>query len=249
MNFNTRLTSDLSIKYPIVMGGMHYVGYAPLAAAVSNAGGIGFITALTQSSPEDLKKEIRKCKSLTSKPFGVNFTLLPALQPPNYKAYAQVIIDEKVKVVETAGRKPDEFILAFKENGIYVIHKCVQVKHALHAQKLGVDCISMDGFECGGHPGESDVGNWVLIPAAAKKLRIPFIVSGGCATGSQLIAALALGAEGINMGTRFICTQEAPVHTNIKLSIVNATENDTTLIMRSFKNTERVFQNPVAKKG
>jgi len=248
MAFRTKLTEALGIEKPLVMGGMHYVGYADLAAAVSNAGGIGFITALTQRSPELLRNEIRKARKLTNKPIGVNFTLLPALQPPNYKAYAQVIIDEGVKVVETAGRKPDEFIQLFKKNGIYVIHKCVQVKHALHAQKLGVDCISMDGFECGGHPGEADVGNWVLLPAAAKKLKIPFIVSGGCATGSQLVAALAMGAEGMNMGTRFIATKEAPVHENIKQSIVNASENDTTLVMRSLRNTERVFKTPSAMK-
>jgi len=246
--FRTKITEALGIEHPIVMGGMHYVGYAELAASVSNAGGIGFITALTQRSAEDLRKEIRKCRKLTSKPFGVNFTLLPALRPPNYKAYAEVIISEGVKVVETAGRKPDEFITLFKKAGIYVIHKCVQVKHALHAQKLGVDCISMDGFECGGHPGEADVGNWVLLPAAAKKLKIPFIVSGGCATGTQLAAALALGAEGMNMGTRFMATREAKIHSNIKESIVGASENDTTLVMRSLRNTERVFKTASAMK-
>jgi len=246
--FRTKITEALGIEHPIVMGGMHYVGYAELAASVSNAGGIGFITALTQRSAEDLRKEIRKCRKLTKKPFGVNFTLLSALRPPNYKAYAEVIISEGVKVVETAGRKPDEFITLFKKAGIYVIHKCVQVKHALHAQKLGVDCISMDGFECGGHPGEADVGNWVLLPAAAKKLKIPFIVSGGCATGTQLAAALALGAEGMNMGTRFMATREAKIHSNIKESIVSAMENDTTLVMRSVRNTERVFKTPSAMK-
>jgi len=161
MHFKTKLTEDLKIKHPIVMGGMHYVGYASIVAAVSNAGGIGFITALTQRTPEDLRKEIRKCRSLTSKPFGVNFTLLPSLRPPNYDAYKIVIVNEGIKVIETAGRKPDDFIKFFKRHGIYVIHKCVQVQHALHAQKLGVDCISIDGFECGGHPGEADVGNWV----------------------------------------------------------------------------------------
>lgn len=170
------------------------------------------------------------------------------MKPPNYDAYKRVIIDEGVKIIETAGRKPDEVIKFFKSHGIYIIHKCVQVQHALHAQKLGVDCISIDGFECGGHPGEADVGNWVLIPATAKKIKIPFIVSGGCATGSQLIAALALGAEGMNMGTRFICTQEAEVHENIKWTILNATENDTTLVMRTLKNTERVFKSSSAKK-
>jgi len=248
MVFQTKLTEALGIQHPIVMGGMHYVGYAELAASVSNAGGIGFITALTQPTPEKLREEIQKCKKLTNKPFGVNFTLLPSLRPPNYGAFADVIINEGVKVVETAGRKPDDFIKLFKDNGIYVIHKCVQVKHALHAQKLGVDCISMDGFECGGHPGEKDVGNWVLLPSAAKQLGIPFIVSGGCATGSQLLAALALGAEGMNMGTRFIATRESCVHNNIKEAIVNATENDTTLVMRSLKNTERVFLTPSAMK-
>lgn len=248
MPFRTKLTEALGIEHPIVMGGMHYVGYAELAASVSNAGGIGFITALTQPTPEDLRKEIRKCKTLTDKPFGVNFTLLPALQPPDYKTYCRVIIEEGIKVVETAGRKPDAFIKAFKEHGIYVIHKCVQVKHALHAQKLGVDCISMDGFECGGHPGEADVGNWVLLPAAAKRLGIPFIVSGGCATGSQLVAALALGAEGMNMGTRFMATRDSSIHMNIKETMVNGTENDTTLVMRSLRNTERVFKTESAMK-
>jgi len=247
MVIRTKLTEALGIKHPVVQGGMHYVGYATMAAAVSNAGGLGIITGLTQPSPEALQSEIRKCRSLTSRPFGVNITFLPVGRAPNYQGMADVIIEEKVPVVETAGRNPKKWIALFKKHNIYVIHKCVAVKHALTAQRLGVDMISMDGFECGGHPGERDIGNWVLLAQAARKLSIPFIASGGCATGRQLAAALALGAEGINCGTAFMATKEAPIHDNIKQALVEGDENSTTLVMRSVKNTERVFNNKTAQ--
>eukprot|EP01084_Bolivina_argentea_P085344 154237_1 len=246
MAFNNRVTKLLNIKYPIVCGGMHYVGYAGLAAAVSNAGGLGIITALTQQSPEDLRQEIRKCKTLLNSPttpIGVNFTLLPVGKPPDYDGYANVIIDEKVQVVETAGRNPAKWIKLFKSNGLVCIHKCVAIRHALTAQRVGADIISMDGFECGGHPGEEVVGNWILLPAAAAKLSIPFIASGGCANGQHLAAAFALGAEGINMGTRFMATIEAPIHIKIKQALVSGDERSTTHIMTTLRNTERVYKN------
>mmetsp|Transcript_5657 Transcript_5657/g.7879 ORF Transcript_5657/g.7879 Transcript_5657/m.7879 type:complete len:307 (+) Transcript_5657:61-981(+) len=248
MPLKTKLTEALGIEYPIIQGGMHYVGYAEMAAAVSNAGGLGTITALTQPNAEALRQEIRKCKNLTKKPFAVNLTLLPALAPPDYGSYAKVIIDEGIKVVETAGRNPKKFIKFFKENGCYVIHKCVAIRHALTAQRLGADMISMDGFECGGHPGEDDIGNWVLLAQAARKLKVPFVASGGCANGAQLAAALALGAEGMNMGTRFMATKEAPIHPSIKQALVDGDEKATTLVMRSVRNTERVFKNTAAQK-
>uniref|UniRef100_A0A7S3PNT6 Nitronate monooxygenase domain-containing protein n=1 Tax=Aplanochytrium stocchinoi TaxID=215587 RepID=A0A7S3PNT6_9STRA len=246
----TLLTERLKIKHPIIQGGMHYVGYAPLAAAVSNAGGLGIITALTQPSPEDLRDEIQKCKRLTDKPFGVNLTLLPMLTPPDYPAYAQVVVDEGIKVVETAGHYKglEPFVELFKKHDTMIIHKCVAVRHALTAQRMGVDMISMDGFECAGHPGEMDIGNWVLLAKAARKLDIPFVASGGCADGKQLAAALSLGAEGINMGTRFMATVEAPIHDNIKQAIVDADENSTALVMRSMRNTERVYKNKAVEK-
>lgn len=244
----TKITELFGIEKPIIQGGMHYVGYAEMAAAVSNAGGLGLITALTQPSAEDLRAEIKKCKSLTSKPFGVNLTLLPALSPPDYGSYAKVIIDENIKYVETAGRSPDKFIKLFKESGIKVIHKCTQIKHALSAQKLGVDAISMDGFECAGHPGEKDIGNYILAPRAFEALKVPFVVSGGVGNGHQLAAALAMGAEGINMGTRFMATVEAPIHQNIKQALVDGDENSTTLIFRSLNNTERVYANDTTRK-
>jgi nitronate monooxygenase len=225
---------------------MHHVAYAEIAAAVSNAGGLGIITALSQPNPEALRTEIRKCRKLTSKPFGVNLTLLPMLAPPDYGAYAQVIIDEGIKIVETAGNNPAAFIKKFKENGIIVLHKCVSIRHALTAERLGVDVISMDGFECGGHPGEDDVGNWVLLAKAATALKIPFIASGGVGTGSQLAAALALGADGVNMGTRFMATKECTIHENIKKALVNGDEKSTTHIFRTLKNTERVYKNKTA---
>jgi len=248
MVIRTKLTEALGIKHPIVQGGMHFVGYASMAAAVSNAGGLGIITALTQPTPEDLRLEIQKCRALTNKPFGVNLTLLPVGKPPNYQGMADVIIDEKIPVVETAGGNPKKWIKLFKLHNIYVIHKCVAVRHALTAQRLGADMISMDGFECGGHPGEKDIGNWVLLAQAARQLSIPYIASGGCATGRQLAAALSLGAEGINCGTAFMATTEAPIHDNIKQALVAGDENSTTLIFRTLKNTERVFDNETAQK-
>lgn len=246
MVITTDVSRLLGVEHPIICGGMHYVGYAEMAAAVSNAGGLGMITALTQPDPEKLRAEIRKCKSLTSKPFGVNLTLLPALAPPDYGSYADVIISEGIRVVETAGRNPGKWIKKFKAAGLVVIHKCVAVRHALTAERLGADVISMDGFECAGHPGEEEVGNWLLLPLAARKLSVPFVVSGGCGDGRQLAAALCLGASGMNMGTRFMATAEAPIHPNIKKALVEGTERDTTHVMRSVKNTERVYKNPVA---
>jgi len=243
MVLETRLTRLLGIKHPIVQGGMHYVGYAELAAAVSNAGGLGIITALTQPTAEDLRREIRKCRSMTTKPFGVNMTLLPALVPPDYGAYVRVIVEEGVKIVETAGNKPGEIVKALKQHGVVVLHKCVTIRHALSAQALGVDVISMDGFECAGHPGEDDIGNFVLLAKAARTLKIPFIASGGVGTGSQLAAALALGADGVNMGTRFMATVEAPIHPNIKKALVDGDEKGTTHVFRTLKNTERVYKN------
>lgn len=248
MVLKTRVTEMLGIEHPIVQGGMHYVGYAEMAAAVSNAGGLGLVTALTQPTPEDLRNEIRKCRSLTSKPFGVNITLLPALVPPNYGAYLQVIVEEGVKIVETAGNKPGEIVKALKAHGVTVIHKCVSIRHALSAERLGVDIISMDGYECAGHPGEDDIGNWLLLAKAGRTLSVPFLASGGVGTGSQLAAALALGADGVNMGTRFMATKEAPIHENIKKKLVECDEKDTTHVFRSLKNTERVFKNSQAAK-
>lgn len=248
MPIKTKLTEALGIEVPIVCGGMHFVGYAELAAAVSNAGGLGVITALTQPTPEALRDEIRKCRSLTKKPIAVNLTLLPALKPPNYGAYVEVIIAEGITIVETAGRNPETVIPILKKAGITIIHKCVSVRHALTAQRLGADFISIDGLECAGHPGEVDVGNWVLLAQCQQKLTIPYIVSGGCATGSQLAAALALGAQGMNMGTRFMATKEAAIHENIKKAIVDANEQSTMLLLRSVKNTERVYKNQTAMK-
>mmetsp|Transcript_6279 Transcript_6279/g.9634 ORF Transcript_6279/g.9634 Transcript_6279/m.9634 type:complete len:335 (+) Transcript_6279:212-1216(+) len=247
MVLTTRVTKLLGIEHPIIQGGMHYVGYAALAAAVSNAGGLGTITALTQRTPEDLRAEIRKCRQMCpTKPFAVNFTLLPSLAPPDYGAFAAVIVEEGVPVVETAGRNPGEWIAYFKSKGILVVHKCVAIKHALTAERLGADCISMDGFECAGHPGEDDVGNLVLLAKAAEKLRVPYVASGGVGNGRQLAACLALGADGVNMGTRFMATEEAPIKRGIKDALVQADERSTTLVMRSLGNTERVFKNPVS---
>ena len=252
MPISTKLTKALGITHPLIQGGMHYVGYAPLVAAVSNAGGIGCITALTQPTPEALQMEIRKCKELTSKPFGVNLTLLPMLQPPNYNAYADVVEDEmasgQLRMIETAGhfKGLEPFVKRFKAAGAFVIHKCVAVRHAKSAERLGVDMISMDGFDCAGHPGEADIGNWVLFPKAARELKIPFVASGGCGDGKQLAAAIAMGAEGMNMGTRWMATTEAPLHPNVKQALVDTDENGTVLVMRSMKNTERVFKNKAA---
>ncbi len=242
----TKITEMLGIRYPIIQGGMQWVGRAELASAVSNAGGLGILTALTQPSPEALAAEIERCRKMTDQPFGVNLTILPTIKPVPYAKYAQAAIDGGVKVVETAGRNPEEFMPAFKAAGVKVIHKCTSVRHALKAQSIGCDAVSVDGFECAGHPGEDDVTNLILLPAAAAKLSIPMIASGGIGTGRQLAAALALGAEGVNMGTRFVATQEAPVHDSVKQAMVDADERQTTLILRSLRNTARVFKNTVA---
>ncbi|KAL4760230.1 NAD(P)H-dependent flavin oxidoreductase [Aspergillus foveolatus] len=249
MGFNTALTRALGIKVPVVQGGMQWVGYAELAAAVSNAGGLGILTALTQPTPEDLRKEIRKCRSMTKNPFGVNLTLLPALVPPDYGAYAQVIIDEGIKIVETAGNNPGPVIRQLKAANITILHKCTTIRHAKSAVKLGVDFLSIDGFECAGHVGEHDITNFILLNRARQELGVPFIASGGFADGYGLAAALALGAEGINMGTRFMCTVEAPIHQKVKQAIVDAEETDTALVMRRWKNTTRLFSNEVTKQA
>ena len=242
----TRITELLGIRYPIVQGGMQNVGYAELAAAVSNAGALGIITALTQPTPEDLDKEIRRCKEMTDKPFGVNLTILPTIKPVPYEEYARVICESGVKVVETAGRNPEPFMPYFKDYDVKVVHKCTSVRHALKAEKVGVSAVSVDGFECAGHPGEDDIPNLVLLPAAAAKLKIPMLASGGIGNGAQMAACLALGADGINMGTRFMATLEAPIHDKIKQAVVAASELDTALIFRPLKNTARVYKNKVA---
>lgn len=244
----TRFTELMGIEIPVQQGGMYYVGYAELAAAVSNAGGLGTVTSSHLKTPEILRSEIQKCKKLTKKPFAVNLTLLPTLLPPNYMALAQVIVDEGVKIVETAGRNPAEFITFFKKHNVKVIHKCTSIRHALTAERLGADCVSLDGFEAGGHPGEDDVTNWTLFPKASKVLKIPFIASGACTTGRHLAAALALGCDGMLMGTRFIATLEAPVKQSVKEALVRASELDTMLVMRTLKNTERVYKNSFAQK-
>ena len=244
----TRITELLGIKYPIIQGGMHHVGYAELAAAVSNAGGLGIITGLTQKTPADLGQEIARCHDMTDKPFGVNLTFLPTFEEPPYDGYIEEIIKGGIKIVETAGRNPEPYLPVLKEAGIKVIHKCTSVRHSLKAEKIGCDAVSVDGFECGGHPGEDDIPNMILLPRAAEELSIPFVASGGIGNAKQLVAALALGADGINMGTRFIATTEAPVHQNVKDSIVAASELDTTLIMRGLRNTERVIKNSAVDK-
>jgi nitronate monooxygenase len=239
----TRITELFNITHPIIQGGMHYVGFAEMAAPVSNAGGLGIITGLTQKSPADLANEIAKCHKLTDKPFGVNLTFLPGFVEPDYPGYIKAIVEGGVKIVETAGRSPEKYMDSLKSAGIKVIHKCTSVRHSLKAEKIGCDAVSVDGFECGGHPGEDDIPNMILLPRAAEELKIPFVASGGIGNGQQLVAALALGADGINMGTRFIATKEAPVHQNVKDAILDASELDTKLIMRSLKNTERVLSN------
>lgn len=244
----TRITELFGIKHPIIQGGMHYVGYAELAAAVSNAGGLGIITALTQPTPEDLAKEIAKCHDMTDKPFGVNLSFLPTFAAPPYPEYIQAIIEGGVTIVETAGRSPEQYMPALKAAGIKVIHKCTSVRHSLKAEKIGCDAVSVDGFECGGHPGEDDIPNMILLPRAAEELKIPFVASGGMADGRSLVAALALGAEGMNMGTRFIATKEAPVHETVKQTLVAANELQTRLIMRPLRNTERVLTNAAVEK-
>jgi NADH:quinone reductase (non-electrogenic) len=244
----TKITEMFGIEHPVIQGGMHYVGFAEMAAAVSNAGGLGIITGLTQRTPEDLAKEIEKCKGMTDKPFGVNLTFLPGFAAPDYPGYIKAIIDGGVKIVETAGRSPEAYLPALKEAGIKVIHKCTSVRHSLKAERIGCDAVSVDGFECGGHPGEDDIPNMILLPRAAEELKIPFVASGGIGNAQQLVAALALGAEGINMGTRFIATKEAPVHQNVKDALVQASELDTRLVMRPLRNTERVLTNPAVEK-
>ena len=239
----TAITEMFGIKHPIIQGGMHYVGFAELAAAVSNAGGLGIITGLTQKTASDLGEEIARCKDMTSAPIGVNLTFLPTLSPPDYPAYVKEIIKGGIKVVETAGRNPAQVMPHLKDAGIKVIHKCTSVRHALKAQEIGCDAVSVDGFECGGHPGEDDIPNMILLPRAADELEIPFVASGGQVDGRSLGASLAMGAEGMNMGTRFIATKEAPVHQNVKNAIVSASELDTRLVMRPLRNTERVLAN------
>ena len=239
----TRITELFGIEHPIIQGGMHFVGFAELAAAVSNAGGLGIITGLTQRTPELLANEIRRCREMTDKPFGVNLTFLPTVTSPDYPGYIRAIIEGGVKAVETAGNNPQKWLPAMHEAGIKVIHKCTSVRHSLKAESIGCDAVSVDGFECGGHPGEDDIPNFILLPRAAEELKIPFVASGGMADGRSLVAALSLGAEGMNMGTRFIATKEAPVHENVKQAILAATELDTRLVMRPLRNTERVLRN------
>lgn len=243
----TRITELLGIRYPIIQGGMMWVGRAELAAAVSNAGGLGIVTALTQPTPEALAQEIERCRALTDQPFGVNLTILPSINPPPYERYLDAVVEARVPVLETAGNNPGPFIERAKAAGIKVVHKCVAVRHALSAERHGVDAVSIDGFECAGHPGEDDVSGLVLIPAAVRQLSIPVIASGGIADGRGLAAALALGAEGINMGTRFCATLEAPIHHAIKEALVNASERDTRLIFRTLHNTARVLRNVISE--
>ena len=244
----TRITEMFGIEHPIIQGGMHYVGFAELAAAVSNAGGLGIITALTQKTPELLAKEIARCKDMTDKPIGVNLTFLPVVEAPDYPGYIDAIIDGGVKAVETAGNNPSKWLPILKENGIKVIHKCTTVRHSLKAESIGCDAVSVDGFECGGHPGEDDIPNMILLPRAAEELKIPFVASGGMSDARSLVASLAMGAEGMNMGTRFIATKDAPVHDNVKQAILNASELDTRLVMRPLRNTERVLNNKGVEK-
>jgi nitronate monooxygenase len=242
----TRLTDLLGIRYPIVQGGMMWVGRAELAAAVSNAGALGILTALTRPTPESLVAEIDRCRSMTDRPFGVNLTILPSAKPPPYAAYLDAIISSGIKILETAGNNPKEFITKAKAAGMKIIHKCTSVRHALSAERNGVDIVSIDGFECAGHPGEDDVGGLVLIPLASSKLRIPVIASGGIGDGRGLAAALMLGAEGVNMGTRFCATTEAPIHDNIKRAMLAMSERDTNLIFRTLHNTGRVLKNSIS---
>ena len=241
-----QVTEMLGIQFPIIQGGMQWVGYAELASAVSNAGGLGILTALTQPTPDDLRREIERCRTMTDQPFAVNLTILPSIKPPPYAEYMQVIFESGIKIVETAGNNPRDFAPKFKEQGITVIHKCTSVRHALSAERHGVDIISIDGFECAGHPGEDDVTNLILIPAAVRACKIPVVASGGIADGYQMAACMALGAQGINMGTRFMCTVEAPIHDNVKQALQKGSERDTNLIFRTMHNTARVFKNAVS---
>ena len=244
----TRITEMFDIEHPIIQGGMHFVGFAELVAAVSNAGGLGIITALTQPTPEDLAKEIARCHEMTDKPFGVNLTFIPSFKNPPYDEYIDAIIQGGIRIVETAGRNPEQYMPQMKEADIKIIHKCTSVRHSLKAEKIGCDAVSVDGFECGGHPGEDDVPNGILLPRAAEELKIPFVASGGMANARSLVSALAFGADGMNMGTRFIATKEAPVHQNVKQRLVEASELDTRLVMRSLRNTERVLINGAVEK-
>ena len=244
----TRITELFGIQHPIVQGGMHFVGFAEMAGAVSNAGGLGLITGLTQKTPELLAKEIARCRAMTDKPFGVNLTFLPAVTPPDYPGYVRAIIEGGVKIVETAGNNPQQWLPLLKEAGVKVIHKCTSVRHALKAEAIGCDAVSVDGFECGGHPGEDDVPNMILLPRAADTLKVPFVASGGMADARSLVAALAMGADGMNMGTRFMATKEAPIHDNVKQALVAATELDTRLIFRPMRNTERVLVNAAVER-
>jgi NADH:quinone reductase (non-electrogenic) len=239
----TAITEMFGIKHPIIQGGMHFVGFAELASAVSNAGGLGIITGLTQKTPELLAREIASCHDMTDRPFGVNLTFLPAFSAPPYPEYIRAIVEGGIKIVETAGRSPEAYMPALKAAGIKVIHKCTSVRHSLKAESIGCDAVSVDGFECGGHPGEDDIPNMILLPRAAEELKIPFVASGGMADARSLVASLAMGASGINMGTRFMATREAPIHDNVKQALVAASELDTRLIMRAIRNTERVLKN------
>ena len=244
----TRITKLLGIEHPIIQGGMHYVGFARLAAAVSNAGGLGIITGLTQKTPADLAKEIAYCHQLTDKPFGVNLTFLPTVTAPDYPGYISAIIDGGIKIVETAGRNPQDHLPPLKDAGVKIIHKCTSVRHSLKAESIGCDAVSVDGFECGGHPGEDDIPNMILLPRAAEELKIPFVASGGMADARSLVASLAMGADGMNMGTRFMVTKEAPIHENVKKAILEASELDTRLVMRPLRNTERVLKNSASER-
>ena len=244
----TRITELFDIQHPIIQGGMHYVGFAELASAVSNAGGLGIITGLTQKTPNDLAKEITRCHEMTDKPFGVNLTFLPTVAAPDYPGYIDAIIDGGIKIVETAGRNPQPYMEQLKKADIKVIHKCTSVRHSLKAEAIGCDAVSVDGFECGGHPGEDDMPNMILLPRAAEELKIPFVASGGMADARSLVASLAMGADGMNMGTRFMATKEAPCHERVKEAIINATELDTRLVMRPLRNTERVLNNSAVEK-
>src|ERR1700694_2878816 len=244
----TRFTELVGVEHPIVQGGMQWVGRAQLVAAVANAAARGFIPALTKPTPDDLTREIARCRGLTDKPFGVNLTILPSIKPPPYAEYRQAIIESAVKIVETAGNKPQEHVTEFKKHGIVVVHKCTSVRHALSAERMGVDAISIDGFECAGHPGEDDTPGLILIPVAADKVKIPLIASGGFGDGRGLVAALALGAEGINMGTRFMATKKSPIHENVKQQMVLNDERATELIFRTMRNTSRVAKNLISTK-
>lgn len=242
----TRVAELFGIRYPIVQGGMQWVGRAELSSAVSNAGGLGILTALTQPSPEALGKEIERCRQMTDKPFGVNLTILPSTNPPPYEDYLDAALESGVRIIETAGRSPKEFISKAKAAGAVIVHKCTSVRHALSAERAGVDAISIDGFEAAGHPGEDDIGGLVLFAAAARAIKVPLIASGGIGTGEGMAAAMMLGAEGINMGTRFCATKEAPIHDSIKQALIKASERDTNLIFRSLKNTGRVLKNRIS---